>query len=131
MNRPTRPVVLAGIKHCGKSTLGRMLARRWNVPLVDTDAELEAEFARRTGRAAGTREIFRELGEEAFRKLEAEVIRILRQMPAWEPAMLDGKPTEAHVPFSVLFRFDDSQPGPNPEAQVIVTGYRPDKKTED
>ena len=64
MNRPTRPVVLAGIKHCGKSTLGRMLARRWNVPLVDTDLELEAEFARRTGRAAGSREIFRELGEE-------------------------------------------------------------------
>ena len=63
--------------------------------------------------------------------LEAEVIRVLRQMPAWEPATLDGKPTEARVPFSVLFRFDDSQPGPNPEAQVIVTGYRPDKKTED
>ena len=69
--------------------------------------------------------------ESADPALEAEVIRVLRQMPAWEPAMLDGKPTETHVPFSVLFRFNDSQPGPNPEAQVIVTGYRPDKKTED
>ena len=69
--------------------------------------------------------------ESADPALEAEVIRVLRQMPAWEPAMLDGKPTEAHVPFSVLFRFDDSQPGLNPEARVIVTGYRPDKKTED
>lgn len=69
--------------------------------------------------------------ESADPALEAEVIRVLRQMPAWEPATLDGKPTEARVPFSVLFRFDDSQPGPNPEAQVIVTGYRPDKKTED
>ena len=90
MNRPTRPVVLAGIKHCGKSTLGRMLARRWNVPLVDTDLELEAEFARRTGRAAGTREIFRELGEEAFRKLEAEVIRSLADSPEFRVIALGG-----------------------------------------
>lgn len=90
MNRPTRPVVLAGIKHCGKSTLGRMLARRWNVPLVDTDAELEAEFARRTGRAAGTREIFRELGEEAFRKLEADVIRSLADSPEFRVIALGG-----------------------------------------
>ena len=84
MNRPTRPVVLAGIKHCGKSTLGRMLARRWNVPLVDTDAELEAEFARRTGRAAGTREIFRELGEEA------DVIRSLADSPEFRVIALGG-----------------------------------------
>ena len=90
MKRPTRPVVLAGIKHCGKSTLGRFLARRWNVPLVDTDAELESEFARRTGRGAGTREIFRELGEEKFRKLEAEVIRILADSPELRVIALGG-----------------------------------------
>ena len=74
---PARSVVLAGIKHCGKTTLGRLLARRWGVPFLDTDAELEAEFAVRHKRSAGFRDIYRELGEEGFRRLEAEVIDAL------------------------------------------------------
>lgn len=74
MKTPERSIVLAGIKHCGKSTLGRILARRWELPLLDTDTELEREFACRTGRKLSCREIYRELGEEAFRQLEAETI---------------------------------------------------------
>ena len=74
---PARSVVLAGIKHCGKTTLGRLLARHWGVPFLDTDAELEAEFAVRHKRSAGFRDIYRELGEEGFRRLEAEVIDAL------------------------------------------------------
>ena len=75
--KPARPVVLWGVKHCGKSTLGAALAERWGIPLVDTDRLLEEEFARRNGRSATTREIFRELGEEAFRRFEADTVASL------------------------------------------------------
>jgi len=77
MKIPEQPVVLAGIKHCGKSTLGRLLARRWRIPFLDTDLELEREFARRTGKNLDCRHIYRELGEEGFRRLEAEAIEAM------------------------------------------------------
>ncbi|MBS1369553.1 MAG: shikimate kinase [Lentisphaeria bacterium] len=90
MATPTRPVVLAGIKHCGKSTLGRFLARRWGIPMTDTDETLEAEFFRRTGRNAGTRAIFLELGEEEFRRFEAETVRALAATPGLQVIALGG-----------------------------------------
>jgi shikimate kinase len=69
--------VFCGIKHCGKSTLGRLIASASGVPFTDTDEELEKEFFRREGKKAVCRTIFREYGEEYFRKLEADVIRSL------------------------------------------------------
>ena len=69
--------VFCGIKHCGKSTLGRLIASASGVPFTDTDEELEKEFFRREGKKAACRTIFREYGEEYFRKLEADVIRSL------------------------------------------------------
>ena len=115
----------------GEKEFYRFMAMRLKYPVPALEAEKEGlvDCMITIGQDGQVGHI--QVTKSADPALEAEVIRILRQMPAWEPAMLDGKPTEARVPFSVLFRFDDSQPGPNPEAQVIVTGYRPDKKTED
>lgn len=87
---PVRTVVLAGIKHCGKTTLGRLLARRWGVPFLDSDAALEAEFAARYKRSAGFRDIYRELGEEGFRRLEAEVIDALASLGGVRVIALGG-----------------------------------------
>ena len=62
----TRPkVVLVGPPGAGKSTIGRRLARALSLPLVDSDQLIEEE----TGRSCG--EVFSELGEPAFRELEA------------------------------------------------------------
>lgn len=55
----------------GKSTVGRILARRLGWELVDFDDRIR----QRTGRAAGT--IIREDGEVAFRELEAALTREL------------------------------------------------------
>ena len=67
-------LVLIGIKHCGKSTLGRLLARKYNVDFLDSDAELENDFYMSSGSRCSCREIYKILGEEKFRQLEAEVI---------------------------------------------------------
>ena len=64
-----RPIALCGIKHCGKTRLGVALAKTLGVPFFDTDALMEAD-AGKTVRA-----LYRELGEEHFRELEAETVR--------------------------------------------------------
>ena len=72
-----RSIVLVGIKHCGKSTLGKGLAKSLKYPFIDSDAELEKTFFLDSGSRCSTREIFKILGEEKFREFEARVIRSL------------------------------------------------------
>lgn len=61
-------LLLVGFMGTGKSTLGRLLARRWHRPFVDTDEVVE--------RLAGKPipEIFAQEGEAAFRALERQVV---------------------------------------------------------
>lgn len=59
---------LIGYMGCGKSTLGRRLARRLGVSLVDTDALVE----QREG--ASVADLFRYEGERRFREIEREVL---------------------------------------------------------
>lgn len=68
-------VVLVGFMAAGKTSTGRALARRIGYGFVDLDEEVE----RRAGRTVP--EIFREEGEEGFRRLEAEVTRSLDPGP--------------------------------------------------
>jgi len=72
-----RLIVLVGMMGAGKSTIGRRLAARLNLPFVDADSEIEA--------AAGMTipEIFELHGEPHFRDGEARVIaRLLEAGPA-------------------------------------------------
>ena len=64
-----RRVALCGIKHCGKSYLGRTLAKTLGAPFFDTDALLEADAGK------PVRALYREAGETRFRELEAESVR--------------------------------------------------------
>ncbi|WP_240137849.1 shikimate kinase [Streptomyces sp. MUM 178J] len=68
--------VLIGLPGSGKTTVGRLLARRLGADFRDTDADVE--------RAAGlsVREILLERGEAAFRVLEREAVqRALAEHP--------------------------------------------------
>jgi shikimate kinase len=62
-------VVLIGPPGSGKSTVGRLLADRFEVAFRDTDADVEAVAGKSVG------DIFIEEGEERFRELEAEAVR--------------------------------------------------------
>lgn len=61
-------IILVGMPGCGKTTVGKCLARRLGRPFVDTDAEIE--------QAAGASipDIFSVQGEEGFRALETQVL---------------------------------------------------------
>lgn len=73
-------VVLVGFMGAGKSTVGRIVARRLRYGFEDMDRRVE----RRAGRSIS--EIFRQDGEEAFRTLErdeaAELSRLSRRVIA-------------------------------------------------
>lgn len=64
----TPRAVLIGPPGAGKSTIGRRLAQALDLPLLDTDAEIE----RTTGRTIP--DIFGTDGEPAFRRIEEEVV---------------------------------------------------------
>lgn len=67
VNKTPRPtVVLVGPPGAGKTTIGRRLARALEAELLDSDELIEQA----TGKACG--EVFSELGEPAFRVLEAQ-----------------------------------------------------------
>lgn len=68
---PNRTIVLVGCMGCGKTSIGRRLAKRLGLHFYDSDHELEA--------AAGcaVKSIYSVFGEEAFVKGEYKVIKRL------------------------------------------------------
>lgn len=73
--RPTRTIALVGLMGVGKSTVGRRLAQRIDLPFIDGDEAIEAA-ARMT-----VSDIFGQLGEAEFRAGEARVMRRLLDGP--------------------------------------------------
>jgi shikimate kinase len=71
-----RSLVLVGMMGAGKTTIGRRLAQRLNLPFTDADNEIE--------QAAGMKipDIFEVFGEQAFRDGERKVLeRLLKSGP--------------------------------------------------
>ena len=70
-----KSLVLIGLMGVGKTTVGRRLAKRLNLPFVDADEEIE--------KAAGLKvtEIFDRFGEQYFRNGERRVIARLIEGP--------------------------------------------------
>lgn len=67
-------IVLMGFKGCGKTAAGRVLAENLNVPFIDLDAKIEDHYAQQHDHKKTFREIYREMGEQAFRQMERDLI---------------------------------------------------------
>ena len=61
-------IVLFGFMGAGKTSIGKLVARRTGLPFIDTDAEVQ----RRAGKSIS--QIFEQDGEGAFRSMEREVV---------------------------------------------------------
>lgn len=61
-------VILIGPPGSGKTSIGKLLAKKKNLIHVDTDQEIETKTARKIS------DIFLEDGESGFRKIEREVV---------------------------------------------------------
>lgn len=64
-------IILIGMPGCGKSTVGKLLAKKLGKAFVDADAAIE-EFAGKT-----IPQIFAQEGEPGFRKIETQVLAAL------------------------------------------------------
>ena len=64
-------IILTGFMATGKTTVGKLLAKAFGYEFVDTDKLIEA----RTGKSVP--QIFDQLGEAAFREMEADLAREL------------------------------------------------------
>lgn len=69
LKREKENIVLTGMPGCGKSTVGKLLAKRLQMDFVDTDAEI----VKKAGKSIP--EIFADEGETAFRDLESAVTK--------------------------------------------------------
>jgi XRE family transcriptional regulator, aerobic/anaerobic benzoate catabolism transcriptional regulator len=67
--RIPRSIALVGVRGAGKSTIGKMLARRLGIPFVEIDAMLEKEAG------ISLVELFSIHGESYYRQLEHEVMQ--------------------------------------------------------
>jgi shikimate kinase len=91
-------VILMGLRGCGKTTVGRELARRCGVPFIDLD-----EITPRVLGCATAGEALRSLGEPAFRAGEAQALRdTLASAPAAYILALGGGTPTAPGAASVL-----------------------------
>jgi shikimate kinase len=77
--------VLIGLPGSGKSTVGRQLARRLDLPFIDSDTEIEKRLS------YSIREYFEREGEESFRDAEQGIIAELTQQGV-SPAELSKSP---------------------------------------
>jgi shikimate kinase/3-dehydroquinate synthase len=95
-----RNLILTGFMGTGKTTVGRLLARRFGLEFVDTDEEIE----RRIGRSVA--ETFASEGESGFRQLETQVFADAVQKEGM--AISTGGGTLVSAENRLLLRADDA-----------------------
>ena len=69
IEKKNKNVVLIGIPGCGKSTIGKLLAKRLEREVIDTDSEIEKECK------CDIPKIFADNGEDYFRQVESLVAK--------------------------------------------------------
>ncbi len=66
-------IILIGVKHCGKSTIGKLLAQKLNCPFFDTD-ELIQKLTKKSAR-----DLYNEFGVSTFMQTETKVCQLIAE----------------------------------------------------
>lgn len=70
-------IILIGMKGCGKSAVGRLLAKKINQDFIEIDEEIEKIHRRKKKEKLMCREIFEIYGADYFRSLEKKALALL------------------------------------------------------
>jgi shikimate kinase len=81
---PDGPIIIIGFMGSGKTAVARALSRRLNLPMVDLDEVIAAQY----GRTAA--QLIREDGEPAFRAIESKALHQLLESGARSVISLGG-----------------------------------------
>jgi shikimate kinase len=68
-------IILIGMKGCGKTTTGTVLAKKLHIPFLDADTEIERRHKQEKGEAISFRQIFKQYGESYFNALDTRTLR--------------------------------------------------------
>ena len=70
-------IIFAGAKGSGKSSIGKQLAERFEIPFIETDTIIEQLYAEENNETLTFREIFQKIGKDRFRDLERKAVETL------------------------------------------------------
>jgi shikimate kinase len=68
-------IIFVGMKGCGKTTLGKLLAEKLQIAFIDSDASIEKMHEQERGEAIPFREIFKKYGQKYFSALETKTLK--------------------------------------------------------
>ena len=71
-------VILTGFKSCGKTTIGKALAKELKLEFIELDEALEEHYFEKYGERLSFREIYKKHGEEFFRTFENKILTKLK-----------------------------------------------------
>jgi shikimate kinase len=83
-------LILIGYKSVGKSAIGRVLANEARMNFIDLDEELEKIYKEKHGIASNCRQIMLKIGQEAFRELEHQALKVALSSPSHTVISLGG-----------------------------------------
>lgn len=73
-------IILCGLPKCGKTAVGKMLAKACALHFIDCDTLIEQIYFQNSDKHLSCRQIFDKEGEESFRKLEKEALMSLEDI---------------------------------------------------
>jgi shikimate kinase len=92
MKMLSKPVILIGFKHVGKSVIGDALADHLNQPFIDCDQQIEIRYEKETKHKKNCRDILLTQGEAFFREIETRVLSSILQHKPYIIAAGGGTP---------------------------------------
>lgn len=72
-------IILIGMKACGKSTVGKLLAQKLGIEFIELDQKIEKTHFMGKKEKLNFREIFKKQGAVYFRQLESETLKKITQ----------------------------------------------------
>src|SRR5256885_295459 len=70
-------IVLIGMKGSGKTTVGKLLAKKLSFPFIELDSQIEKKHSTKKNELLSSREIYKQYGKEYFRLLEQNTLKDL------------------------------------------------------
>ena len=72
-------IIFIGMKGCGKTTLGSLLAEKLQIAFIDSDSEIEKVHKQDRGEDISFREIFKKYGDQYFTVLDTKTLKHIAQ----------------------------------------------------
>ena len=112
----------------GEKAFLNFLARNVKYPTLALEAGKQGRVAclATIGEDGTIKEV--EITKSVDPALDAEVIRVIKKTPKWEPAQLAGKAVEYKIPLGFLFKVEGSDLQTESDTDIVIVGYGPQPK---